>query len=101
MPSSSIAHRSSESTDIPVAVPQEGRSRGRTDLGGLPDVLKVPEVAEILRVDRKTIYDLIDRGELGAIRVGRRGLVRIPKAMLRSYLEGRAALTGGIHASTT
>jgi excisionase family DNA binding protein len=84
-----------------AATPQDGMGHAGADLGLLPDVLKVPEVANVLRVDRKTIYDLIDRGDLGAIRVGRRGLVRIPKAMLRSYLEGRAALTGGIHASTT
>jgi excisionase family DNA binding protein len=35
-----------------------------------PDVLKVPEVAADLRVDRKTVYSLIREGELRALRMG-------------------------------
>jgi excisionase family DNA binding protein len=56
-----------------------------------PTVLKVPEIAALLRVDQKTVRDIIARGELPAIRLGRRGLVRVARAVLDRYLEGRAA----------
>jgi excisionase family DNA binding protein len=56
-----------------------------------PAVLKVPEIAALLRVDQKTVRDIIARGELRAIRLGRRGLVRVARAVLDRYLEGRAA----------
>jgi excisionase family DNA binding protein len=54
-------------------------------------VLRVPEVAAILRVDQKTVRDMIAWGELPALRVGRRGLLRIARAVSDRYLEGRAA----------
>jgi excisionase family DNA binding protein len=54
-------------------------------------VLKVPEIAALLRVDQKTVRDIIARGELPAMRLGRRGLVRVARAVLDRYLEGRAA----------
>lgn len=37
----------------------------------LPAVMKVPEVAAFLRVDPSTIYDLVNRGDLHAVRLGR------------------------------
>jgi excisionase family DNA binding protein len=38
----------------------------------LPEFLKADEVAQLLRVDRKTIYEAARRGEVpGAIRIGR------------------------------
>lgn len=38
----------------------------------LPPMLTVDEVARLLRVDRKTVYEAVQRGELpGALRVGR------------------------------
>ncbi len=55
-------------------------------------VLKVPEIAALLRVDQKTVREIIARGELRAMRLGRRGLVRVARAVLDRYLEGRAAL---------
>ena len=39
------------------------------------DVMTVREVAVFLRLDRKTVYDAIARGELPARRVGRRVVV--------------------------
>ncbi|MCC7383935.1 MAG: helix-turn-helix domain-containing protein [Deltaproteobacteria bacterium] len=41
----------------------------------LSEVLTVAEVATVLRVDRKTIYEAIRRKQLPAKRVGRRRLV--------------------------
>ncbi len=44
-------------------------------LADAPEVLTVPEAAAILRVGRTTLFDAIARGEVPAIRVGRRVLV--------------------------
>lgn len=52
--------------------------------------LTVPEVAELLRVSKMTIYRLTERGEIRAVNVGRNR--RIPKAALDAYLAN-----GGSH----
>lgn len=57
-------------------------------LNDLPSVLKVAEVAKVLRVDVKTVYGLIDRGELQAKKIGPRGLIRVMKSMVVAYLDG-------------
>ncbi len=49
------------------------------------ETLKVAEVAAKLRVDPRTVYRMIDRGELPAIRVGR--LIRIPTKALETILN--------------
>lgn len=49
-----------------------------------PETLKVAEVAAKLRVDPRTVYRMIDRGELPAIRIGR--LIRIPTEALEEML---------------
>jgi len=56
-----------------------------------PDVLTVDEVAELLRVDRKSIYAAVARGEVpGVLRVGR--LIRFSReVVLRWVREGQAA----------
>ena len=50
-----------------------------------PDALTILEVAQILRVNRKTIYVLINEGRLRAIRVGRKFIV--PKLALKRLLD--------------
>lgn len=55
-----------------------------TDLAGL--VYTVPEAARLVRVSARTYYQAAARGEVPAIRVGRRLLV--PEAALRRFLEG-------------
>jgi excisionase family DNA binding protein len=56
-----------------------------------PDVphllLTIQEVAAILRCGRTCVYDLIGRGELPAIKVGR--LTRIPASALRDLVTRR------------
>lgn len=47
-------------------------------------VLTVAEVARELRVDRRTVYRMIERGQLPAVQAGR--LWRIPLEALESYL---------------
>ena len=58
-------------------------------LPSLPEVLTVAEVARFLRVDRKTVYDTIDRGDLPARRVGRgRRRLVVGRAALLAWLGG-------------
>lgn len=57
----------------------------------VPDVLTVRETAALLRVERKTIYELAARGELpGVRRLGR--LIRISRSAVMGWLaaDGRA-----------
>lgn len=49
-----------------------------------PEVMTVREVAALLRLNRKTIYDAAARGELPSRRVGRR--VLISRAALVAWL---------------
>lgn len=49
-----------------------------------PATLKVAEVAAKLRVDVRTVYRMVDRGELQAVRVGR--LIRIPTGALEAMI---------------
>jgi excisionase family DNA binding protein len=54
-----------------------------------PDVLKVPEVAAYLRVDRKTVYSLIQAGELRALKMGR--ALRVTRQALDEFKAGDRA----------
>ncbi len=47
--------------------------------------LKVPEVAEELRVPRSRAYELIAKGELPAVRIGER-TIRVHRAELEKFL---------------
>ena len=52
----------------------------------LPEFLKTAEVAELLRIDRKTIYEAVRRDEIpGAIRVGR--VLRFRRDAVLSWLS--------------
>ena len=56
-----------------------------------PDItrlLTVAEVASVMRVSRMTVYRLIRRGQLKAIRVGRN--YRVREDDLNQYLESQA-----------
>jgi excisionase family DNA binding protein len=67
------------------------------DGGDLPVVLTVDEVAAIMRVDRKTIYGVIARGEMpGVRRLGRS--VRLHRDTVLRWLadgQGRAPRSRG------
>ena len=52
----------------------------------LPMVLRVSEVAEVLRVDPDTVYSMVRRGELPVIRVGR--VFRFSRDQLMQFVEG-------------
>lgn len=47
--------------------------------------LKVPEVAQELRIPRSRCYELIQAGELPAVRVGTKS-IRVHRAQLEEYL---------------
>jgi excisionase family DNA binding protein len=58
----------------------------------LPVVLTVDEAAELLRVDRKTVYESIRRGELpGVVRLGRS--IRIGRTALLEFLAGQGRVS--------
>lgn len=50
------------------------------------DTFTVPEAAEILRISRWSAYEAVKKGELTAIRIGRRCLV--PRRTLEKMLGG-------------
>lgn len=53
----------------------------------LPTVMTVEELAAYMRVDRKSIYEMVARRELpGAVRVGR--MIRISTKAVMAWLEG-------------
>jgi excisionase family DNA binding protein len=58
-------------------------------LDTLPPVLRVPEVAEVLRCDISTVYAMVRRGDLPSIRVGRN--LRVSRDQLERFLEGSNA----------
>lgn len=63
--------------------------------GDTPAVLTVDEVAAILRVSRKTVYNLFSSGELGWIPVGSRR--RVSRDAVQAYLNRNS--TGAPRAS--
>lgn len=58
------------------------------DVTALPLVLTVDETADLLRVNRKTIYEMVSRDELpGAVRTGRK--IRISSRAVLDWLNGQ------------
>ena len=53
-------------------------------------LLTVPEAAKLLRISRNLAYELVARGEIPAIRLGR--VIRVPRAPLEEWVKSEAAL---------
>ena len=51
----------------------------------MTDVLNVHEAAELLRLDRKVVYDAIRRGEIPHARIGKS--IRLSRKALLKWLE--------------
>jgi excisionase family DNA binding protein len=49
------------------------------------EYLKVPEVAEVLRIARSRAYELVGEGEIPSVRIGRS--VRVSRRELDRWLE--------------
>ena len=49
-------------------------------------LLTVREVAELLRVNRNCIYNLINKGELKAVRIGS---IKVKKTDLEAYIKSK------------
>ncbi len=63
-----------------------------TALAELPLVMTVDEVASLLRVNRKTIYDMVARKQLpGVIYVGRK--LRISRRAVLQWLQGQGCVS--------
>jgi excisionase family DNA binding protein len=52
-----------------------------------PDVLSITEAAALLRLGRSLAYEAVQRGELPAVRVGRKWLVS--KTSLQEFVNGK------------
>jgi excisionase family DNA binding protein len=50
-----------------------------------PEFLKVPEVAEMLRIARSRAYDLVSNGTIPAVKIGRS--LRVSRKELERWLE--------------
>lgn len=61
-------------------------------LDALPEMLTVPEAARWLRIGRNSAYEAAKRGELLAVRIGRRLLV--PRAALERFTTAPGAAAG-------
>jgi excisionase family DNA binding protein len=70
--------------------PKRGRAAMSGD--GLPEILRVDDVARLLGISRGLAYEAIRRSELPAIRVGRRILV--PRDRLFAHLNGVSSSFG-------
>ena len=51
-----------------------------------PKVYTVEEVAELLKVNPRTVYKMVDQREIHSVRAGRQ--IRIPQEALDAYLRG-------------
>jgi excisionase family DNA binding protein len=65
------------------------RRRGREAADPDVDVLSADEVAALLRVDRKTVYDGAGRGEIPCRRLGKR--ILFSRQFIMLWLERKAA----------
>ena len=60
-----------------------------TDLETLPAVLKIPEVAAVLRASESGVRALIREGRIGSVRLGR--MIRVPRHELARFLAGNGS----------
>ena len=61
---------------------------------GMKDIhlLTVPEAAKLLRIGRNLAYDLVARGEIPSVRLGR--VIRVPRTALEQWLESPSHADG-------
>lgn len=54
----------------------------------LPPVLTVEEAAAVLRVCKKTLYESVQRGDIKAARLGKKGVLRFKREVILGLLGG-------------
>ena len=59
----------------------EARPKGIDDFG---DILTVKDMAELLQASQRTIYRMVDRDELPAVKIGQK--LYFPKPLIRQVL---------------
>lgn len=57
-------------------------------LSGLPELLPVPRVAELLGLSPRRVYELVEWGELGIVRTGPRGCRVLRESLFRWLRRG-------------
>jgi excisionase family DNA binding protein len=65
-----------------------------TPITDLPELLRVDEAAAVLDVSRWLVYELIRRGDLPSVKLGR--LVRIPRTALEVRMQQRDGARGAV-----
>jgi excisionase family DNA binding protein len=74
-------------TAVPAAAVPAAR---RPELDGEPQVMTVDSVARVLRVNRKTVYEMVrTKGIPGVVKLGR--VIRFSRDALLEWLGGRPA----------
>lgn len=56
-------------------------------LDNYSEILNVKDVCEILHIERKLVYKLIQKGDIPALKVG--SVYRIPKCYLVNYIDNK------------
>lgn len=70
-------------------------ARAHTDRApGFPLLMTVSEIAGVLRLSRKGVYELLRSGGLGCIKVGRR--VRVRREQLLQFIAERTVPAAGV-----
>jgi excisionase family DNA binding protein len=75
----------------PSPVPMPAQASVAVPVPNAPLLLRVPEAAELLRISRSTLYQLIARGEVSIVRIGR--TVRVSRRELER-LAGAGVVMG-------
>lgn len=60
------------------------------DLSTLPVILSVPEVAKVMRLSKSQAYEYVHQGLIPCVKLGKS--IRVPKAALLRFLEGKPAV---------
>jgi len=61
---------------------------GHSNADVAPDLLTVPEAAQLLRISRNLAYELVAQHQLPCVRLGR--TIRIPRDSLEQWIRERA-----------
>jgi excisionase family DNA binding protein len=84
-------HAYLDEEDAPTRERQHPSAREVHTPDSLPPVITIDEAAALLRVNRKTLYELASRGRLpGTRRVGR--IIRVDRGELLAWMKGQSSV---------